>query len=109
METESKKVFVYVRDNGYGNGPEVAVSSCEFDTTYCSDITRTVSAPLFEIEVEVPKVSSAVAGKVLTGAMLDNLKEQREKVRADFHLKLNEINTRIEELQAIECKGGDNE
>lgn len=109
METELKKVFVYVRDSGNGNGPEVGVSSREFDTTYCSDIVRTVSAPLFEIEVEVPKVSSEVASKVLTGAVLDNLKEQREKVRADFHLKLNEINTRIEELQAIEYKGGDNE
>lgn len=107
MTTENKKVFVYVRD--YDGETSVEVSSSEFDSTYCSDITRTVSAPLCEMEIEVPSISSGEAQKVLSGALLENLIEEREKLRAEFHVKLNRLSGRIEELQAIEFKGDTNE
>jgi hypothetical protein len=107
MKTENKKVFVYVRE--YNGKTSVGVSSSHFDSTYCCDITRTVSAPLCEIEIEVPSISSGEAQKVLSGALLENLIEEREKLRADFHVKLNSLSGRIEELQAIEFKGDTNE
>ncbi len=107
MTTENKKVFVYVRDQR--GETSVEVSSSKFDTTYCCDITGTVSAPLCEMEIEVPSISSGEAQKVLSGALLENLIEEREKLRADFHVKLNRLSGRIEELQAIEFKGDVNE
>jgi len=107
MTTELKKVFVYVRD--CDGKTSVEVSTSQFDSTYCSDITRTVSAPLCEMEIEIPSISSSEAQKVLSGALLENLIEEREKLRADFHVKLNRLSGRIEELQAIEFKGDSNE
>ncbi len=56
MKTEMKKVYVYVREQ-YGV-QNVEVSSEEFHTTFCSDITETVSAPLCEMEISVPCLDS---------------------------------------------------
>lgn len=107
MTTENKKVFVYVRD--CRGKTEVGVSSSEFDTTYCCDITGTVSAPICEMEIKIPSLSSEEAQKVLSGALLESLIEEREKLRAEFHVKLNRLSGRIEDLQAIEFKGDTNE
>lgn len=103
MTTELKKVFVYVRD--CDGKTSVEVSSSQFDSTYCSDITRTVSAPLCEMEVEVPAISSEEAQKVLSGALLESLIEEREKVRAETHRRLTQLDQRIADLQCLEFKG----
>lgn len=114
MKTEKKKVFVFVRE--HGGETSIEASSREWDSTYCSDITKTVSAPLCEMEIDVPSISSKEAQKVLSGALLENLIDEREnlidereKLRAESHVKLSRLNGRIDELQAIEYKGDSNE
>lgn len=107
MKTELKKVFIYVTEK-HGK-TSIEVSSEQFYSTYCCNLTRTVSAPLCEMEIEVPYLSSDEAQKVLHGALLENLIQEREKLRADYHVKMQELTGRIEDLQCIEFKGEDNE
>lgn len=99
MKTELKKVFVYVREN-LGQ-LSIGVSSEDFDSTYCSSVCRIVSAPLCEMEIEVPCLSNEESQKVLHGALLENLIQEREKLRADYHVKMQELTGRIEDLQCI--------
>lgn len=103
MKTELKKVFVYVRENS--GQLSIGVSSEDFDSTYCSSVCRIVSAPLCEMDIEVPCLSNEESQKVLHGALLENLIQEREKLRADYHVKMQELTGRIEDLQCIEFKG----
>lgn len=107
MKTELKKVFVYVRENS--GQSSIGVSSEDFDSTYCSSVCRIVSAPLCEMEIEVPCLSNEESQKVLHGALLENLIQEREKLRADYHVKMQELTGRIEDLQCIEFKGENDE
>lgn len=107
MKTELKKVFVYVRESS--GQVSIGVSSENFDSTYCSSVCRIVSAPLCEMDIEVPCLSNEESQKVLHGALLENLIQERDKLRADHHVKMQELTGRIEDLQCIEFKGEDNE
>lgn len=107
MKTELKKVFVYVRESS--GQLSIGVSSEDFDSTYCSSVCRIVSAPLCEMEIEVPCLSNEESQKVLHGALLENLIQEREKLRADYHVKMQELTGRIEDLQCIEFKGENDE
>lgn len=102
MKTQMKKVFVYVRES---NGQRsVEVSSNEFDASYCSDITNTVSAKVSEIEIAVPEVSEEDMAKILAGSLLETLIKQREEYQAEAMAKLKRMDDRIAEFKAIEHK-----
>ena len=103
MKTEMKKVYVFVRESD-GN-LSVEVSSKEFDSTYCSDYTNTVSAPVSEMEISIPKINPDEALQILSGVLLETLVKQRDDMRADMIAKLEALDTRITKLTAIEHKG----
>ena len=107
MKTELKKVFVYVRENS--GQLSIGVSSEDFDSTYCSSVCRIVSAPLCEMDIEVPCLSNEESQKVLHGALLENLIQERDKLRADHQVKMHALTRRIEDLQCIELKGESDE
>lgn len=107
MKKELKKVFVYVTEK-HGK-TSIEVSSEQFYSTYCCNLTRTVSAPLCEMEIEVPFLSAEETQKVLHGALLENLIQEREKLRADHQVKMHALTRRIEDLQCIELKGESDE
>lgn len=107
MKTELKKVFVYVTEN-YGK-ISIEISSNQFYSTYCCSLAKIVSAPLCEMEIEVPYLSAEETQKVLHGALLENLIQERDKLRADHHVKMQELTRRIEDLQCIELKGESDE
>ena len=105
QETEMKKVYVYVRS--YREEIEICVSSSQFDSTYCSDITSTASAPLCEMEILVPTINNKDAIKVLSGALLETLIKEKEKLKADTHIAMERLNKRINDLQCIDYKKAD--
>lgn len=107
MKTENKKVWVYAKD--VAGVLSVEVTSIEFFATHCCDITRTVCVPIFELEIEIPSISSEEAKAALSGALLESLVEEREKLKAQFSKNLSNLDARINELKAIEYKGDENE
>lgn len=103
MNTEKLKLFVFVKQER--GETTIEASTSEFVTTYCSDISNIVSAPLCEMEIEVPSITSEEAQKVLSGAMLESLIEAREKHVEESAIKLKQLDQRIADLQCIEFKG----
>lgn len=103
MKTETKKVFVYARQQ-YGE-TTIEVSSREFDTTCCMDVCQIVSAPITEIEIQIPSLTVAEATKILSGALLSTLIDERAKAQDEFTRKLATLDQRIADLQCLEFKG----
>lgn len=107
MKTQELNLFIYVRqENGKTS---VEASTNKFQTTYCCDITHRVSAPLTEMKIMVPALDSDEATKVLHGALLENLIAERDKAKAEMMARINALDSRINDLQCLEFKGGSNE
>ncbi len=107
MKTQELNLFIYVRQDG--NDISVQASTRKFDTTYCSDITQVVSAPLTEMKIMVPAIDSHEATKVLHGALLENLIAERDKAKAEMMARISTLDSRINDLQCLEFKGDNNE
>ena len=102
MKTEMKTVYVYAK---YQRGNvSLEVSSDESDSTYCYDYLDIVSKPITTMEIAVPSLSEDELNKILSGAMLESLLAEKEKLQAETHRKLMQIDEKIGQLQALENK-----
>lgn len=102
MKTEMKKVYVYAQ---YKRGEvSIEVSSDENDASFSYELTNTYRKPITELEIAVPSLSEDELNKILAGAMLESLIKQKEELQAENHRKLMQIDEKIGQLQALECK-----
>jgi hypothetical protein len=103
MKTEKKTAIIFAK--AQSGEISIEVTTDKFTASYCSSITNTVSAPISEIEIDVPVLSSDEVNKVLTGSMLSSLIEEREKVKLEMVETMRKLDQRIADLQCLEFKG----
>lgn len=103
MKTELTKVYMQLRAfNGGGiwqPEPEIELNlnKKESNDTFCyGDVT--------EIEVALPVLTPEEKGEIMQGAELESLIAMKERLQAEMHNKLMQINERIGELQSLEYK-----
>ena len=91
----TKEIFILLDANGYGNIEE-CFSCMDFDASkYGSDkILITTKEVTFSIPQNID-----VKGKVIEG-----LETEKEKIQAAFHMKLKDVQDKIDNLLAIEYK-----
>ncbi len=103
MKTEMKTVYVSFRkwigsmrfcDSGF---------TVSFDKPV--NTSDSIYAPICEAKIAVPEVSKEDIELLLNGAEIEALYAEKEKLQADTHRKLMQIDERIGQLTAIENKG----
>lgn len=101
MANTMTKVYVQLRKcNGFGNSDpaiELNLEKSESNDTFAY-------GDICEIEVALPILTDEDKEKIMCGAELDSLIKMKERLNAETHRKLMQINDRIEQLQAIEDK-----
>lgn len=108
MKTEMKKVWIYAEHQDGKN--KVGVTSCEYQAKSSIECINLVRAPIMQIEIAVPVFSDSELNKVVHGSLLEQLIEERDKVKLEMSMKLERLNSKISDLQCLDFKvdGDDN-
>ena len=99
MKTEMKTFHMAVRKVSYSKTDIVIESRKPEGDEYF------LYGYLGTIEIAIPVMTDEEIDKLMAGAELECLHAQREKVQAETHRKLMQIDERIGQLTAIEDKG----
>ncbi|CAL9974161.1 hypothetical protein VPHD273_0069 [Vibrio phage D273] len=103
MEMEMVTAHIYLRSWVWNNrlqSPELVIYFQEQE-----DSDSFIFKKLCEAQVAMPKLSQDDIDKLMAGAELDALHAAKEKLKADTHRQLMQIDERIGQLTAIEDKG----
>lgn len=99
---EMKKVKLYIYARSSYDGIGIGASTDKYQSSRCCDIVGMVSAPLTEVEIDVPALSDSDITKILSGARLEMLESKRDKLKADYGVNMAQVEREIAELLCIE-------
>lgn len=101
MKKVMTEVFVYLRKYNGSMFDNADINLSIQEQKSCDTFTY---ALVEKIEVPLTELSDDDKGKILSGAELESLQAMKERLQAETHRKLAQIDERIQELQAIEFK-----